>query len=93
LAKSLRDSLCSAREGKERFVVGGLPVFGSHEVVQLPSIDEALKAVERGLVLEVQGATVMPPKLYLNLPQQEGDFRAMPVCDVQSAYAIRRGIT
>lgn len=78
MTKGLRDSLRSARQGKERFAVGQVLVLGSHEVVQLLSIDEALKAVERALVLEVQGATVMPPKLYLNLPQHEGDFRAMP---------------
>jgi hypothetical protein len=93
LAKGLRDNLCPARQGKEQFVVGGLPVFGSHEGVQLPSIDEALKAVEHAFVLEVQGATAMPPKLYLNLPEHEGDFRAMPACDIQSAYITRGGIT
>lgn len=93
MAKSLRDSVWSAHHGKERFAVGQVLLLGSHEVVQLLSIDEALKAVERALVLEVQGATVMPPKLYLNLPQHEGDFRAMPAYDVQSAYIIRGGIT
>lgn len=78
MTKGLRNSLRSARQWKERFAVGQVLVLGSHELVQLLSIDEALKAVERALVLEVQGATVMPPKLYLNLPQHEGDFRAMP---------------
>jgi ornithine cyclodeaminase/alanine dehydrogenase-like protein (mu-crystallin family) len=91
--KDLRDNLCSAYQEKERFGVRRVPVFSSSEVVQLLGTDEALRAVEHAFVLEVQGATVVPPKLYLNLPQHQGDFRAMPAYNVQSVYIIRGGIT
>lgn len=39
---------------------------------------ETLKAIERAFRLEAEGKTIMPPKLYLNLPGYQGDFRAMP---------------
>jgi len=58
--------------------VAEVQVLGRRQVEQLLSMDEALKVVERAFLLEGQGVTVMPPKLYLNLPQYDGDFRAMP---------------
>jgi len=39
---------------------------------------EALQAVEHAFKLEAEGKTRMPPKLYLDLPEYQGDFRAMP---------------
>jgi alanine dehydrogenase len=57
---------------------GGILVLGKREVEELLSMDEALRVMEHALVLEAQGLTVMPPKLYLDLPQHQGDFRAMP---------------
>jgi len=39
---------------------------------------EVLKAVEYSFKLKAQGKVIMPPKLYLNLPEYQGDFRAMP---------------
>ncbi len=41
-------------------------------------MSEVLKAVENGFVLKAQGKAVMPCKTYLELPQRQGDFRAMP---------------
>jgi len=46
---------------------------------------EALKAVEKAFKLEAEGKTIMPPKLYLDLPAYQGDFRAMPAYIDQSA--------
>jgi len=39
---------------------------------------EVLKAVEHAFKLQAKGKVIMPPKLYLNLPEHQGDFRAMP---------------
>ena len=52
--------------------------LGRSEVEELLSMGEALKAVEYGFKLEAEGKAIMPPKLYLNLPEYQGDFRAMP---------------
>lgn len=49
-----------------------------HEIGELLSMGEALKQVEYALRLEVEGRAIMPPKLYLDLPDYHGDFRAMP---------------
>ena len=39
---------------------------------------DVLKAVEHAFKLRAEGKTIMPPKLYLNLPEYQGDYRAMP---------------
>lgn len=48
------------------------------EIEEHFSMDEALKAVEYAFKLEAEGQVIMPPKLYLDLPKYQGDFRAMP---------------
>ncbi len=53
-------------------------VLSRREIEELLSIGEVLKAVERAFKLEAEGKVIMPPKLYLNLPEYQGDFRAMP---------------
>jgi len=53
-------------------------ILGRSEIEQLLSMGEALKAVEHSFRLQAEGETIMPPKLYLNLSQYQGDFRAMP---------------
>ncbi len=53
-------------------------ILGRSEIEQLLSIGEAIKAVEHSFRLQAEGETIMPPKLYLDLPQYQGDFRAMP---------------
>ena len=55
-------------------------VLGRREVKELLSMSETLEAVERAFKLEAQGKAAMPPKLYLDLPEYQGDFRAMPAC-------------
>ena len=39
---------------------------------------EVLQVVENAFRLKAQGKAVMPCKIYLDLPQYKGDFRAMP---------------
>ncbi len=48
------------------------------EIEKILSMDEVLTAVERAFKLQAQGETMAPPKLYLDLPEYQGDFRAMP---------------
>jgi alanine dehydrogenase len=76
--RNLGNKSRTGQRERETFAASQVLVLNRSEVEQCLSIDDALKAVERALVLEAQGATVMPAKLYLNLPQYEGDFRAMP---------------
>ena len=53
-------------------------LLGRREIEELLSMGETLKAVEHAFRLEAEGKTIMPPKLYLDLPEYHGDFRAMP---------------
>jgi len=55
------------------------------EVQRLLKMSEALEAVERAFRLQAEGKATMPPKLYLELPQYHGDFRAMPAHINESA--------
>jgi alanine dehydrogenase len=41
-------------------------------------MNDTLPIIERVFRLRAEGHVLMPPKLYLNLPQFQGDFRAMP---------------
>ena len=41
-------------------------------------MNNALAAVEHAFIASTQGKTVMPSKIYLDLPACRGDFRAMP---------------
>ncbi|MDP2931288.1 MAG: ornithine cyclodeaminase family protein, partial [Chloroflexota bacterium] len=53
-------------------------ILDSRQTEELLSMREALSVVENAFRLEARGKTIMPPKLYLTLPQYQGDFRAMP---------------
>ena len=53
-------------------------LLGRHEIEELLSMGEALRVVENALKLKAQGKAIMPCKLYLDLPEYHGDFRAMP---------------
>lgn len=53
-------------------------VLGRSEIEALFSMKKALEEVEYCFKLYGEGKFVMPPKLYLDLPQYKGDFRAMP---------------
>ena len=48
------------------------------EIKKLFKMSDALKVVERAFRLQAEGKVIMPPKLYLNLREHQGDFRAMP---------------
>jgi len=53
-------------------------LLSRHDVEELLTMPEAIKAVEESFALLAQGKATMPPKLYLDLPFYHGDFRAMP---------------
>ncbi len=54
-------------------------------VAQLIDMEEVLEAVEDVFVEYSKGEARMPPKIYLELPEFNGDFRAMPA--LASGYA------
>jgi alanine dehydrogenase len=74
----LRHDLHFVGEMNENFNAPEVLLLGGREIKELLSMGEALKAVEQSFRLQAEGKTIMPPKLYLNLPQYQGDFRAMP---------------
>jgi alanine dehydrogenase len=55
-----------------------LLLLNRREIEKDLNMDEVLKAVEYAFKLESEGQVIMPPKLYLDLPKYQGDFRAMP---------------
>ncbi len=48
------------------------------EIAQLADMALAVSAVERGFAEHAAGRASMPSKVYLDLPEHQGDFRAMP---------------
>ena len=60
------------------FSMPTLPLLSKDEIQELLSVGETLEAVEHAFKLQAQGKAIMPPKLYLDLPEHGGDFRAMP---------------
>lgn len=48
------------------------------DVEALLDVGEAVRAVEAAFAAHGRGETRMPAKVYLDLPEHEGDFRAMP---------------
>lgn len=75
----MRHDLRLVGEMNEDFTAPEVLLIGGSEIEELLSMGEALKAVEHSFRLKAEGGTIMPPKLYLDLPQCKGDFRAMPV--------------
>jgi len=65
-------------ERNKDFAIPEVLLLGRSEVEEFLNMEEALKAVEHAFKLEAEGKTIMPPKLYLDLPEYQGDFRAMP---------------
>jgi len=55
-----------------------IPVLGRKETEELLSVREAINAVERAFKLKAENKSRMPPKIYLDMPEFGGDFRAMP---------------
>jgi ornithine cyclodeaminase/alanine dehydrogenase len=54
-------------------------ILSSKDVAGLLDPGATVEAVEDGFRLHGEGKTRMPSKVYLPLPEHEGDFRAMPV--------------
>jgi alanine dehydrogenase len=48
------------------------------EIEKQLNMTEVMEAVENAFKLKAQGKAIMPCKIYLDLPQYNGDFRAMP---------------
>jgi len=69
-----------AQRGKENKQPAALKtlLLSRHEIEKLLTMGEALEAVENAFSLKAQGKAIMPGKIYLNLPDYHGDFRAMP---------------
>ena len=53
-------------------------ILSRKDVARLLSMDLALTAVERAFLAHGRGEARMPSKVYLDLPEHAGDFRAMP---------------
>ncbi len=53
-------------------------ILDRKSVTALVDMKSAIRAVEKVFVQHGLGRTLMPPKIYLDLPQLGGDFRAMP---------------
>lgn len=53
-------------------------LLGRREIEKLLNMSQVLEAVENVFILKAHGKAIMPPKIYLNLPEHNGDFRAMP---------------
>lgn len=53
-------------------------LLSSQEVELLLEIEKLPAIIEDGFRLYATGQAAMPPKVYLDLPQYNGDFRAMP---------------
>ena len=53
-------------------------MMARHEIKELLTMGAALEAVEYAIKVNAEGRAIMPPKLYLNIPSGQGDFRAMP---------------
>ncbi|HET9061940.1 MAG TPA: ornithine cyclodeaminase family protein, partial [Candidatus Binatia bacterium] len=54
-------------------------ILTHRDIASLLRPADAVGAVERAFALHGSGATRMPSKVYLPLPEFDGDFRAMPV--------------
>ncbi len=64
--------------GNSPVVTSGVLIIGRHEIQELLTMPAALEAVEHAFQIQAEGKAVMPPKIYLDIPSGQGDFRAMP---------------
>jgi alanine dehydrogenase len=53
-------------------------ILSRRDIEGVVDIGDALEVVEKAFLEHGLGHAVMPPKVYLDLPQHGGDFRAMP---------------
>jgi len=69
-----------ANSDEERLQIPQVLIVCRDEIEHLLNVNDALKAVEVAFKLCAIGKTFMPPKIYLDVPDKGGDFRAMPAC-------------
>jgi len=53
-------------------------LFSSSDIQELYPISEAVRVIEKAFLHHALGKSRMPSKIYLDLPEYGGDFRAMP---------------
>ncbi|ACY15171.1 ornithine cyclodeaminase family protein [Haliangium ochraceum] len=53
-------------------------ILTQRDIRSLITMAEVVPAVERAFLAHGRGEGLMPPKVYIDLPQHHGDFRAMP---------------
>jgi len=53
-------------------------LLSRQQIEEFLSMNEVLNVVGNAFKLKAQGKAIMPPKLYLDVPEYQGDFRAMP---------------
>lgn len=53
-------------------------ILTQKDVRSLITMDQVVPAVEKAFAVHGQGRALMPAKVYIDLPQHHGDFRAMP---------------
>lgn len=53
-------------------------ILTRHDVETLTEMSDVVAAVEAAFIAHAAGRARMPPKVYLDLPEYKGDFRAMP---------------
>ena len=52
--------------------------LNTKDIKELLLMTEVLEAVEHAFKLQSKKKVTMPSKIYLDLPEKKGDFRAMP---------------
>jgi alanine dehydrogenase len=62
-------------------------LLSSADVIRLYPIEEAVRVIEKAFREYALGKSRMPSKVYLDLPEFNGDFRAMPACVFPSRLA------
>ncbi|MDB4973563.1 MAG: Ornithine cyclodeaminase, partial [Myxococcaceae bacterium] len=62
----------------DRMSDGRTLILTYQDVQQLADMALAVAAVEQAFAAHARGEARMPSKVYLDLPEQQGDFRAMP---------------
>jgi ornithine cyclodeaminase/alanine dehydrogenase len=60
-------------------------MLSQSDLSQVTKMKDAIAVVEGAFVAHGRGEALMPPKVYLSLPQHHGDFRAMPAYVAGSA--------
>jgi len=68
----------------------GVLLLKSQQIKELLSMKETITIIENSFLFYAQKKSRMPPKLYLDLPEYSGDFRAMPAfCKSENAAGLK----